>query len=135
VKPTEGQKVNAAVMRILREECEAQGVSFESLGQKAKVDRSTVSRSLRGERNPSLWVAYDMAAALGLSQLARLDDFNARRRALCSLYRPQLASIEHVLPLASPDYPHLHAHHLMIVRLDITTTGMSLPPIWSKHGV
>ena len=54
-------------MEILREECDAQGLSFEGLSEKANVDRSTVSRSLRGERRPSLWVAYDMARALGLS--------------------------------------------------------------------
>ncbi len=54
-------------MDALREEASEQGMSFEQIAIKAGLDRSTVSRSLRKERNPSLWVAADIADALSVS--------------------------------------------------------------------
>lgn len=53
-------------MDILLEECQRLQLSFEDVGAKAKLDRSTVSRSLRKERNPTLWVFGDLAMAIGL---------------------------------------------------------------------
>ena len=54
-------------MDALREAASRQEMSFEEIARVAGLDRSTVSRSLRKERNPSLWVAVDIADALGLS--------------------------------------------------------------------
>ena len=60
----------------------------------------------------------DMAAALGRTQLARMDGMNAARRALAALYAERFAEIPEILPLAIPGWPHVHAWHLYVVRLD-----------------
>ena len=67
----------------------------------------------------------DISAALGLSQLARLEAMNARRRELAALYRERLAEIDEIRPLALPPYPAVHGWHLMVVRLDIDKAGIS----------
>ena len=59
----------------------------------------------------------DIAAALGRSQLARLEEMNARRRELAGLYLEKLSSIPELKPLTQPNWPHTHAWHLFIVRL------------------
>jgi UDP-4-amino-4-deoxy-L-arabinose-oxoglutarate aminotransferase len=66
----------------------------------------------------------DIAAALGLGQLARLDAFNARRAELAEHYHARLDGIAEITPLARPNYPNTHAWHLFIVRLDIERVGM-----------
>lgn len=55
----------------------------------------------------------DIQAALGLSQLARLDEFVARRRALARRYDTLLADLPLVRPTYSPD----SAWHLYVIRL------------------
>jgi UDP-4-amino-4-deoxy-L-arabinose-oxoglutarate aminotransferase len=67
----------------------------------------------------------DMNAVLGVSQLARLDDMNAKRARLATRYLEGLAKIEEIMPLRVPDYPMQHAWHLFIVRLDIDKVGMT----------
>jgi len=58
----------------------------------------------------------DLACALGTSQLAKLDDWVARRRAIASRYREELADLEGVEPL--DEAPHVrHAYHLFVIRL------------------
>jgi UDP-4-amino-4,6-dideoxy-N-acetyl-beta-L-altrosamine transaminase len=58
----------------------------------------------------------DMQAALGSSQLRRLDDFVACRNAVADRYREGLADAGALeLPPAAPDGA-LHAHHLFVVR-------------------
>lgn len=59
----------------------------------------------------------DMAAALGLAQLGRLDDFNTRRAYWEGRYREALRDLPGLLPLSAPSHPHRHAHHLFIVRI------------------
>jgi UDP-4-amino-4-deoxy-L-arabinose-oxoglutarate aminotransferase len=59
----------------------------------------------------------DMQAALGLAQLSRLKELNQRRAHLASLYMDGLKGMEGVaLPMA-PDYPHIHAWHLFVIKL------------------
>ena len=43
-----------------------------------------------------------MNAALGVSQLARLDEMNRKRTRLAERYRERLAGVPGVLPLALP---------------------------------
>jgi dTDP-4-amino-4,6-dideoxygalactose transaminase len=52
----------------------------------------------------------DIAAAIGLVQLAKLNDFLERRRALDSRYRALLASVHAVKPLKGPKQAETSAH-------------------------
>lgn len=60
----------------------------------------------------------DLQAAIGIEQLAKLERFNAARAALARRYDEGLADVAEVRPLARAPYPHEHAWHLYIVRLD-----------------
>lgn len=61
----------------------------------------------------------DIGAALGLSQLARLDGFTARRRAIAEYYDWALGAIPGVQPVqAHSDMRRRSAHHLYPVRID-----------------
>lgn len=60
----------------------------------------------------------DMIASLGLSQLAKIGRFNARRAELAARYDTLLADVSELLPLAAPAWPHVHTHHLYVVRVD-----------------
>jgi UDP-4-amino-4-deoxy-L-arabinose-oxoglutarate aminotransferase len=66
----------------------------------------------------------DINAALGVSQLKRLDEMNAKRLARADRYRELLAGVPGVLPLALPSYDHVHACHLFIVRIDAERAGL-----------
>ncbi len=60
----------------------------------------------------------DMSAAIGVSQLQRLDKINAKRTELAMYYREKLAGINEILPLADPTgYDFKSAWHLFIVRV------------------
>ncbi len=59
----------------------------------------------------------DLHAALGLSQMARLDTFVARRRQLATRYETLLAGIAVTLPVAQPGAES--AWHLYVVRLQL----------------
>jgi len=67
----------------------------------------------------------DMAAVLGLGQLARVDEFNKKRENLAMTYRERLAGIDAILPLSVPPHTTRHAWHLFIVRLDTDRAGLS----------
>jgi dTDP-4-amino-4,6-dideoxygalactose transaminase len=60
----------------------------------------------------------DIQAAIGLHQLARLDELNARRSQLAKVYRAQLSEVPHVEPLGTAPYEHVHAWHILVVRLE-----------------
>jgi dTDP-4-amino-4,6-dideoxygalactose transaminase len=57
----------------------------------------------------------DMQAALGRSQLRRLDDFVARRRAIAGEYRRRLAGLPCSPP---PDAGAAHVYHRFVVRVE-----------------
>jgi UDP-4-amino-4-deoxy-L-arabinose-oxoglutarate aminotransferase len=92
---------------------------FHGLGVDA-YDREMQNRAPQAEvLEPGFkYNMTDVAAALGVRQLARLDDFNAKRLALSERYHAGLADLPEVRPLTSPPYPMTHAWHLFIVRLD-----------------
>ena len=66
----------------------------------------------------------DICAAIGVSQLGRLNEINARRRELAMLYRRELENIPEIRPLADPKgYEFRHAWHLFVVRVDTPKIG------------
>ncbi|WP_421847068.1 UDP-4-amino-4-deoxy-L-arabinose aminotransferase [Marinomonas sp.] len=64
----------------------------------------------------------DMNAALALGQFARIGKLNQQRSDLANLYLEGLKNTP-LQPLSLVDYPHLHAWHLMIVRVDPDACG------------
>jgi UDP-4-amino-4-deoxy-L-arabinose-oxoglutarate aminotransferase len=101
-------------------------LKFHGLGADA-YDRRTQGRSPQAEvLEPGYkYNMTDIAAALGLGQLARVDALNARRTELAMRYRERLADIEEIIPLSDPPYPMKHAWHLFVVRLDTDKAGLS----------
>ena len=74
----------------------------------------------------------DMQAVLGIGQLARVEEMNRKRGAICARYRELLASVDEIIPTALPEYDFQHAYHLMTVRLDIDKAGMSRDEFMAK---
>ncbi len=92
---------------------------FHGLGMDA-FDRQTQGRSPQAEViEPGYkYNLPDMNAVLGLGQLQRLTEMNAKRSLLAQRYRAQLAGVDAIRPLAIPGYDMVHAWHLFIVRVD-----------------
>jgi UDP-4-amino-4-deoxy-L-arabinose-oxoglutarate aminotransferase len=59
----------------------------------------------------------DMLAALGLAQLERWQDLNARRRMLACLYLEGLSDVPGLDLPQVPPYHHTHAWHLFIIKV------------------
>ncbi|ACX87155.1 UDP-4-amino-4-deoxy-L-arabinose aminotransferase [Pectobacterium parmentieri] len=79
----------------------------------------------------------DINAAIALVQLDKLPAINARRQQLAARYLTQLHALP-LQPLAVPDYPHLHAWHLFMVRVDETQCGISRDDLMAAlqtHGI
>ena len=101
-------------------------LKFHGLGVDA-YDRQTHGRSPQAEvLEPGYkYNMTDMAAVLGLRQLARVDEFNRKRTVLAIRYRELLSEIDEMLPLSVPSDTTRHAWHLFIVRLDTDRAGLS----------
>lgn len=108
-------------------------LKFHGLGVDA-YDRHQRGRSPQAEvLEPGYkYNMTDISAALGLSQLARVETFNARRTELATRYRERLSGVEEVMPLSDPAYSMKHAWHLFIVRLDIDRVGLSRDDFMQK---
>lgn len=65
----------------------------------------------------------DIHASIAVVQLSRMDELNARRAHLAQLYREALDGLP-VKLLSVPDYPHLHANHLLMIRVDKAVCGI-----------
>ena len=100
-------------------------LKFHGLGVDA-FDRLTQGRKPQAEvLEPGLkYNLTDLQAAIALVQLKRLPELNARRLELAHQYREALHGLP-IAPLALPDYPHQHAWHLFMVRVDENTCGIS----------
>jgi len=100
-------------------------LKFHGLGVDA-FDRQTHGRQPQAEViSPGFkYNLPDISAAIALVQLAKLDEINARRSAIAQRY---LAALQDTpfKPLAQPRWPHRHAWHLFIIRVDETTCGIS----------
>jgi dTDP-4-amino-4,6-dideoxygalactose transaminase len=65
----------------------------------------------------------DICAALGLSQMARIEEFVARRRTIAAAYDAAFVGLPVVAPWQHPDTNS--ARHLYIVRIDARRTARS----------
>ncbi len=78
----------------------------------------------------------DVAAAVGLGQLRRLDEFNARRRVLAARYFERLADFDRlVLPARGDDG---HSWHMFTVLVDFAACGTTRPAFqraMAAHGI
>ncbi len=59
----------------------------------------------------------DMQAAIGLAQISRLDEINHRRMEIAKLYIEGLKGVEGIELPGIPEYDHVHAWHLFIVKV------------------
>ena len=65
----------------------------------------------------------DMHAALGLSQIQRLDEFVAKRHAIAKRYDQTLADLPVMIPWQHPD--SYSGFHLYVIRLKLSEIGMT----------
>lgn len=93
-------------------------LKFHGLGADA-FDRQSQGRTPQAEvQEPGFkFNLPDMNAVLGIGQLARLTEMNARRAHLAELYLSQLETIDELQPLSIPASTTRHAWHLFIVRV------------------
>ncbi len=80
----------------------------------------------------------DLQAALGIHQLAKLDDFIERRAHLAKLYHEQLSGIDAVKPLGPAQGTTRHAWHLFVVTVDPDRCGCdrdAFMPALARHGI
>ena len=74
----------------------------------------------------------DVQCALGLSQLGRLDDSIARRRAIAEFYREHLDGLNHLTGPEIPADPQGHAWHLYALQVDFAALGKNRTQIMSE---
>ena len=73
----------------------------------------------------------DLQAALGIAQLARLEEFIAARTRIARWYADRLADVPAAAMLGSVPYPARHAWHLMVVRLRLDTIRVDRDEVMS----
>lgn len=100
-------------------------LKFHGLGVDA-FDRQTHGRAPQAEvLSPGYkYNLADINAALALVQLAKLPQTNQKRRDIAQRYLRELADTP-FQPLALPGWPHQHAWHLFIIRVDENRCGIS----------
>lgn len=100
-------------------------LKFHGLGVDA-FDRQTHGRAPQAEvLSPGYkYNLADINAALALVQLAKLPQANQKRRDIAQRYLRELADTP-FQPLALPGWPHQHAWHLFIIRVDENRCGIS----------
>jgi dTDP-4-amino-4,6-dideoxygalactose transaminase len=59
----------------------------------------------------------DLQAALGIHQLASVDEFNARRIELAALYHELFAEVPEIGRPGIPEYDHFHTWHLYVIKV------------------
>ena len=72
----------------------------------------------------------DIQAALGTSQMQRINDFVRKRRAIAGRYDKELADLPVVLPWQSPNAHS--AYHLYSIRIDSSRTSRSREQVFAR---
>jgi dTDP-4-amino-4,6-dideoxygalactose transaminase len=67
----------------------------------------------------------DIQAAIGLGQLSRLDEFNARRASIVERYKKAFSELEGLVLPATPSYEHVHAWHIFTPLIDLDLLDLS----------
>jgi dTDP-4-amino-4,6-dideoxygalactose transaminase len=67
----------------------------------------------------------DVQAAVGLTQLRRIEEMNARRTKLAELYDRLLDGIPEIIRPTRVPYPSLHAWHIYTILIDPEKTGLT----------
>jgi UDP-4-amino-4-deoxy-L-arabinose-oxoglutarate aminotransferase len=67
----------------------------------------------------------DLQAAVGLAQLRRIEEMNARRAKLAELYDRLINDIPEIIRPAKVSYPSRHAWHLYTILIDSERTGLT----------
>jgi len=67
----------------------------------------------------------DLQAALGLAQLRRIEEMNARRAKLAELYDRLFDGVPEIIRPARVPYPSRHAWHLYTILIDPERTGLT----------
>jgi UDP-4-amino-4-deoxy-L-arabinose-oxoglutarate aminotransferase len=67
----------------------------------------------------------DLQAAVGLAQLRRIEEMNARRAKLAELYDRLLDGVPEILRPARVPYPSRHSWHIYTVLIDPERTGLT----------
>lgn len=100
-------------------------LKFHGLGVDA-YDRQTWGRAPQAEvLTPGYkYNLTDINAAIALTQLAKLEHLNTRRREIALQYQQALAALP-FQPLSLPAWPHVHAWHLFIIRVNEQRCGIS----------
>ncbi|EPO2590696.1 UDP-4-amino-4-deoxy-L-arabinose aminotransferase [Escherichia albertii] len=100
-------------------------LKFHGLGVDA-YDRQTWGRAPQAEvLTPGYkYNLTDINAAIALTQLHKLEQLNARRREIAQQYLQAMQSLP-FQPLNLPVWPHVHAWHLFIIRVDEQRCGIS----------
>ncbi|EPD5080604.1 UDP-4-amino-4-deoxy-L-arabinose aminotransferase, partial [Escherichia coli] len=100
-------------------------LKFHGLGVDA-YDRHTWGRAPQAEvLTPGYkYNLTDINAAIALTQLVKLEHLNTRRREIAQQYQQALATLP-FQPLSLPAWPHVHAWHLFIIRVDEQRCGIS----------
>ncbi|MBI4488754.1 MAG: DegT/DnrJ/EryC1/StrS aminotransferase family protein [Deltaproteobacteria bacterium] len=65
------------------------------------------------------YTMMDLQAAIGIHQMDRLEEFIKRRAFLAALYGEAFGNIRGCQPLGFVPYPHRHAWHLYIIKLEL----------------
>ena len=66
----------------------------------------------------------DIQAAIGLSQIKQLDDFNRRRREICTIYETELSGCPGISFQQSTGYEHVHSRHIFPILVNTDVFGI-----------
>lgn len=67
----------------------------------------------------------DIQAALGIHQLAKIQDFISKRTHLAERYHEKLTNIDYITPLKADNKDQIHAWHIYPVKIDIEQIGLT----------